>query len=70
MTRPHRSAPAFAALCLTVTVACGGGAGTGAGGGGAGGSIDVESFTDMHWGVPDGRIQWADLGPTKTSGCK
>jgi hypothetical protein len=32
--------------------------------------IDVESFTDMRWGVPDGRIQWADLGPTKTSGCK
>jgi hypothetical protein len=32
--------------------------------------IDVESFTDMRWGVPDGRIQWADLGPTKTTGCK
>jgi hypothetical protein len=32
--------------------------------------IDVESFTDMRWGVPDGRIQWADLGPTKTSGCR
>ena len=32
--------------------------------------IDVESFTDMRWGVPDGRIQWADLGPTKTAGCK
>jgi hypothetical protein len=31
--------------------------------------IDVESFTDQRWGVPDGRIQWADLGPTKGSGC-
>ena len=32
--------------------------------------IDVESFTDAKWGVPDGAIQWADLGPTKGSGCK
>jgi hypothetical protein len=32
--------------------------------------IDVESFTDARWGVPDGRIQWADLGPTKTTGCQ
>ena len=32
--------------------------------------IDVESFTDARWGVPDGRIQWADLGPTKTGGCQ
>ena len=32
--------------------------------------IDVESFTDARWGVPDGRIQWADLGPTKGSGCQ
>jgi hypothetical protein len=32
--------------------------------------IDVESFTDARWGVPDGPIQWADLGPTKGSGCK
>ena len=31
--------------------------------------IDVESFTDAKWGVPDGAIQWADLGPTKGSGC-
>jgi hypothetical protein len=31
--------------------------------------IDVESYTDARWGVPDGRIQWADLGPTTTSGC-
>ena len=32
--------------------------------------IDVESFTDARWGVRDGRIQWADLGPTKTGGCQ
>ena len=31
--------------------------------------IDVESYTDARWGVPDGPIQWADLGPTTTSGC-
>jgi hypothetical protein len=31
--------------------------------------IDVESFTDAKWGVQDGAIQWADLGPTKGSGC-
>jgi hypothetical protein len=31
--------------------------------------IDIESFTDDRWGVPDGRIQWADLGPTKGDGC-
>jgi hypothetical protein len=32
--------------------------------------IDIESFTDARWGVPDGRIQWADLGPTRTAGCQ
>jgi hypothetical protein len=32
--------------------------------------IDIESFTDARWGVPDGRIQWADLGPTQGSGCR
>jgi hypothetical protein len=32
--------------------------------------IDVESFTNARWGVSDGRIQWADLGPTKTAGCQ
>jgi hypothetical protein len=32
--------------------------------------IDVESYTNARWGVPDGRIQWADLGPTKGSGCQ
>ncbi|HEX2671842.1 MAG TPA: hypothetical protein VHM25_13260 [Polyangiaceae bacterium] len=31
--------------------------------------IDIESFTDARWGVPDGRIEWADLGPTQGSGC-
>jgi len=31
--------------------------------------IDLESATDKRFGVPDGRIQWADLGPTKGSGC-
>ena len=31
--------------------------------------IDVESFTNDRWGVGDGRIQWADLGPTTGSGC-
>ena len=31
--------------------------------------IDVESFTNARWGVADGRIEWADLGPTKTNGC-
>jgi len=31
--------------------------------------IDIESFTDARWGVPDGRIEWADLGPTRTAGC-
>jgi len=31
--------------------------------------IDVESFTNDKWGVDDGPIQWADLGPTKGSGC-
>ena len=31
--------------------------------------IDLESYTNERWGVEDGEIQWADLGPTKTSGC-
>lgn len=31
--------------------------------------IDIESFTDARWGVDDGPIQWADLGPTKGMGC-
>ena len=32
--------------------------------------IDIESFTNERWGVPDGPIQWADLGPTKGAGCE
>jgi hypothetical protein len=31
--------------------------------------IDVESYTNKRWGVADGAIEWADLGPTKGSGC-
>jgi hypothetical protein len=31
--------------------------------------IDIESYTDARWGVADGPIEWADLGPTKGSGC-
>jgi hypothetical protein len=32
--------------------------------------IDIESYTNARFGVGDGRIEWADLGPTKGSGCK
>lgn len=31
--------------------------------------IDLESYTNDRWGVPDGPIEWADLGPTSGSGC-
>ncbi len=31
--------------------------------------IDLEKYTNNRWGVADGRIQWADLGPTKGTGC-
>ncbi len=31
--------------------------------------IDVESYTDDRFGIEDGSIEWADLGPTKTAGC-
>jgi hypothetical protein len=31
--------------------------------------IDVESYTAKRWGVDDGPIQWADLGPTTSDGC-
>lgn len=31
--------------------------------------IDLESYTNERWGVEDGVIQWADLGPTKAGGC-
>jgi hypothetical protein len=31
--------------------------------------VDVESYTDARWGMPDGPIEWSDLGPTKGDGC-
>jgi hypothetical protein len=31
--------------------------------------IDLESYTNERWGVEDGVIQWADLGPTQGDGC-
>jgi hypothetical protein len=31
--------------------------------------IDLESYTNQRWGVEDGQIQWADLGPTRGSAC-
>jgi hypothetical protein len=31
--------------------------------------IDLESYTNERWGVPDGSIEWADLGPTSGAGC-
>lgn len=31
--------------------------------------IDVESYTEKRWGVADGPIEWADLGPTRSGGC-
>lgn len=31
--------------------------------------IDLESYTNERWGVPDGPIEWADLGPTSGAGC-
>jgi hypothetical protein len=35
----------------------------------SGNLIDLESFTDMRWGVPDEQIDWADLGLTTGKGC-
>jgi len=32
--------------------------------------IDLESYTNARWGVPDGAIEWADLGPTRSAGCE
>lgn len=32
--------------------------------------IDVESYTDARWGVPDGMIEWADLGPASGDACR
>ena len=31
--------------------------------------IDIESHTNARWGVSDGMIEWADLGPTQSGGC-
>lgn len=31
--------------------------------------IDLESYTNQRFGVEDGIIQWADLGPTTGGGC-
>jgi hypothetical protein len=31
--------------------------------------IDIESYTDARFGVSDGMIEWADLGPTQSGGC-
>jgi len=31
--------------------------------------IDIESYTNERWGVGDGPIEWADLGPTTGTGC-
>jgi hypothetical protein len=31
--------------------------------------IDLESYTNERFGVPDGAIEWADLGPTTGDGC-
>jgi hypothetical protein len=31
--------------------------------------IDIESYTNERWGVSDGMIEWADLGPTQSGGC-
>ena len=31
--------------------------------------IDLESATNQRFGVDDGQIQWADLGPTQGDGC-
>lgn len=32
--------------------------------------IDLESSTEARWGVADGPIEWADLGPTRGPGCQ
>jgi hypothetical protein len=31
--------------------------------------IDIESYTDARFGVSDGMLEWADLGPTQSGGC-
>lgn len=32
--------------------------------------IDLESYTNERWGLPDAIIEWADLGPTTGGGCE
>ena len=32
--------------------------------------IDLESATNQRWGLPDGQLMWADLGPSSAPGCK
>lgn len=32
--------------------------------------IDLEEATNERWGLADGPIEWADLGPTTTAGCE
>lgn len=32
--------------------------------------IDLEKSTNQRWGLPDGQIEWADLGPTLAVGCE
>jgi hypothetical protein len=32
--------------------------------------IDLEKYTNQRFGVEDGPVQWADLGPTKGAGCQ
>ena len=32
--------------------------------------IDIESYTNARWGVPDGTIEWADLGRAKVPLCE
>ena len=31
--------------------------------------IDLEKFTNQRWGLQDGMLEWADLGPTTSGGC-
>ena len=32
--------------------------------------IDLESYTNARWGLPDGVIEWADLGETASPECQ
>lgn len=31
--------------------------------------IDLEKYTNARWGLPDGDVEWADLGPTVNDRC-